>query len=46
MEIVTSGKMDKDGNTTVLVVLVSTVRGSVYQTLPFIKVFWFLIQER
>lgn len=44
MMIVTSGKMDKDGNTTVLVVLVSNVQGSVYQTLPFIEVFGFLSQ--
>ena len=44
--VVTSGKRGKDGNATGLVVLSPNVQGSVYQTIPFIKVFWFLLQER
>lgn len=46
MVVVASGKVDKDGNATGLVVLIPNVQGSVYQTLPFIEEFWFLIQER
>lgn len=46
MVVVTSEKTDKDGNATGLVVLNPDVQGSVYHTLPFIKVFWFLLQER
>lgn len=39
MVIVTSGKMGKDGNANGLVVLSPNVEWSVYQTLPFVKVF-------